>query len=178
MHLQQGLVNPVLPSENLEEAGARSWRTAKMLIDEAQMLAHQFTGLVADLGAVPLAIGKNSYEVLRTCGKKRGIGNPQHTLCDPDPRPDFSAGEATSEVGWLRGVSHPVDNERGEPAYLRSLKVVTPHEVLHPSDLSVVLKAERLRHLLLLLESQLILLFPGGEVEFISDPPEKILCGL
>src|SRR3990167_5565549 len=175
MHFQQGLVYPVLPSENPEEAGVRSRRTAKMLVDEAQMLAHQFTGLVADLGAAPLAIGKNSYEVLRICGENRGIGNPQHTLYDPYPFPDLSAEGATSEVGWLRGVSHPMDNKRGEPAYLKSLEVVTPHEVLHPSDLSVVLKAERLRHLLLLLESQLILLFPGGEVELVSDPPEKIL---
>src|SRR3990167_6473083 len=102
MHFQQGLVYPVLPSENLEEAGVRSRRTAEMLVDEAQMLAHLFTGLVADLGGAPLAIGKNSYEVLRICGENRGIGNPQHTLCDPHPFPDLSADEAISEVGWLR----------------------------------------------------------------------------
>src|SRR5262245_8484064 len=90
----------------------------------------------------------------------------------------FAQGSAEDQmIGKARlvAIGDAVNDQARKPADLRRVEIVSAHEYFDAAQAAFSFKAEGVGNLLLMLESQLVLMLTGGEMKLVSHPKKEVL---
>ena len=173
MHLQQGLVYPLVAAQDAEESAVGRGRARQLLSRGLHPRPDDLLRVLPQAQPVLLQVREESQQLLGTAldavlGRRRqGPSHDPHAGTQLAPRP---GPPAPGGVVFHRAVN----DERRQPAHLLGVQVVGPHERLHLAQPLLPLETQLPGGVLLGLEGQPVLVPSGQEMQLVSGAPEEV----